>query len=924
MFRSTRPLIGTPREPQKGAQAFEFTPIGDENKHGSYTKATTGKKGATDIHNLIYNNGSRKPLHNSPLENKLRGGSSFMDESEYDTLNYSASKQPQHQASVSPATNVFNNNPHQELLNNGSNPVRQQQEDLSRLTSENYNLKVKIASLTKYLNAVTNQEQQYIYEENSRLQEQLILLREEVSQLNRELSIKEQQSQPAHPKSDNSEKYKDEIGRLRENIHDLEMSLQEKEQMRETIKDLQDLNTQLQDEVEHQSQKSRLSSPVSKQHIANLHQELEEANGLIEDKNFELRQKDDELDEKDDLIENLQAQVRQLQQSSHRDGVAESQVDELKLLLKDKDEQLAQQKREVKSLEKEVEYLKESIMKANDEAEELAQSLEAAERKLNKFQDDMLNRSTGERSTAEIERLHSINADLESQIESLHAKFKESKSIISDQKQIIDELSQSGDAADELKKEKEHLKIKIEQLQRENERTYKAYQDLKKMHQQNKAKRTDNEDLWKSEVELLTDKVKDLNVENEKLYEDLEKEKRTKALDQDSYAKLELKSLTSKCNELQLELSDKERSLERLTSQYQKELARCDNIIEQKEKELKVTKDELRSLKMSTLQQLDDEKIELIKVKGSKESQIKLLQIELENIKEQHQMEVTSLKKLIERLKKTTATTDEPLISSQVADQSRELLQKITEKNSRIKYLTEKLTEALLTLKETQSKVTKLESYKEDLREENYNLEAKLEDMSGKLYKLKRDMKDMVPTKQELEELSDLKLELKLRQRDDKESKTLVRQLSEKCNSLDEEKELVQRRFEKLVEKYRQLQSTVSLASTGSSRELTTTQNKLDYYKMKHTKAIYQIKDLKFMNNFMKKSIQATNTSLKKDIKKLQDVGIYPDYELISRKKPTLKVLLKFVLAAVRIKRKTEFSTVRNQRIELLEMKALV
>jgi chromosome segregation ATPase len=921
MFRS-KPLIGTPRDIHKDNQGLEFTPIGGEGKH--YTRNPKAKKNDA-IHDLI--NKKRNPLNNSPLLNKLNGGSSFMDDNSYDTINYSAAKQPRKKSS-SPINSDFQN---RILLNDGSNPVRQQQKDISNLKSENYNLKVKVASLTKYLNAISSHDQQYIYEENSRLQEQIIALRAEVSQLNKELD-----SQPQEIKHTDDprvevlgEELRSERIRAEQLRYEMEHEIEESEKLQNDYekleKDYEDLlceKKQLEEKIgefEEEQQQQKSSSPASKALINELYAKIEDLRNSLLDKDYELRKADEELDQKDDELRKLDLKVKELDQMSDHDAALEGQMDELRLLLKDRDSEVEQMERQIHMLKNELEHNKTNASKSSHEVEDLSNALHATQKKLMLLEEVQSNRSTHEKSAQEILELKNQCIELEGEINNLKIKLKESKCIISEQKQVIDELKEAEFELESLIRDREHLKLKIDNLENDNERAYKAYDDLKKAAQQKHNSRKD-EELWRSEIELLSNQVNDLILKNEKLSKDLEKEKEYKASNMDSYAKLEVKSLSSRCNELQMEISERDNAMQRMSSQHKRELERYKSALQGREDDLNKITDELRSLKISSTQKIDDEKIELLKIKREKESQVKLLQIELDNLKEEHKVEVASLKNLMEKsrmLPNTDLIQKEP---SQ--DKTDRLLQGISEKNKRIKYLTEKLTSALLNVKDLQSIISQLEKSKADLQIDNKRLELRLDQLTDKLYEHKKEIRELVDKKVDPDDYNDMRLNLKLKEKEIVDYKNFKREFVEKYQQITDENQALQKRIEKIIGKYRQLQNSLSNTITQSKGN-TRLQSQADYYKMKHTRASYTIKDLKFMNSFMVKSIQATGSHIKEDIKKMQQVGIYPDYELICKKKPTISVLVKFVIAAVRMKRKAQHSSVRNQKIELLETKLL-
>lgn len=962
MFK-TKPLIGTPNDSRVGNK-FEFTPIGYKVNDENRDPRTNTIKRTSKLNPMSTIKRNRDPFNGSPLANSVRGGSSFIEIESFDTIHYSDnSRQPiskQHKTS-SPVPNGFDNH---DLLNNGSNPVRQQQENVSKLQDENYNLKVKIASLTRFLNSITNNEQQEIYQQNSELQEKLIEMRGQISLLNQELSDSKKSTNSATNDVE-VEKFKDEIRSLNKIIQELREATENQHELEREVNRLH----QVIEELETENIKEKQSS-ISPAYVDKLEEQLEEVKERLHDVEFELNRKNEELDGKDDKLEEMEEILRK-----HK-SLSDKQQDQIEDELEDMKDAIRAKDKEIDSLMDKLDAKDSLLAQLKNDYDSLKEKLQNDYAKLkdgqvesNKFQQKLKELEIEKnQKNDQLKQSQSKYSETLRELSDLRHELASANDMMRKQENVIDELRSTKTSNEKIYKFADDLKVKVKSLEKElhslslerdvlqkqlaksdqeiiglknnNERTYKAYNELKKKQQQNQStqattKTSNNEQFWKSEIDQLSNQINDLNVENKKLSRELQNEKVLKKLDVDSYEKHEVKNLTARCNDLQLELSEKENLFNHTVNKYKKEVENYKSMIREKEDELRKVSSELRTIKYSTTQQLDEEKLEALKVKSSKEYQIKAMKIELDNLKEEHDAEVKSYKKLIERLKNASSGKNVDDVKSRLvsntANETDQLLQKINDKNNKIRILNNKLTETVSNVKVLEKEVSRLEDVKLSLLHDNKKLDAKIDLLSDELVSQRKETERLLSQATDPSTIYELKRELKLRENQleasNKEFNEMKHDLINKYREIHDEKSSLERRVEKIIKNYRQLQNNLNgkvfdnKSPSSSSKELIMTKDQADFYRMKYNKSTYVINDLKFMNSFMLKSIQATNSHIKKDVEKLQTAGIYPDYELICNKKPSLSVLFKFVVAAVRIKRKTEHSGIRNKKLENLKFK---
>ncbi|CCH45489.1 Laminin subunit alpha-2 [Wickerhamomyces ciferrii] len=973
MFRSNKPLIGTPNDRAKKIKSFEFTPIGySKNNENIDPKSQTIKKHGNKFHQDTLRG---NPFDQSPLENSIRGGSSFIEPESFDTINYSDKNGNNNNKgkTSSPIPNKFDNH---NLLNDGSNPVKYQQANVSKLQDENYNLRVEISSLKRFVNACTNNDQQEIYKQNSELQEKMIAMRGELSFLNQELSDArkelEQQNQQQQQIPSNGNNNSDEILQYQNQIMNLQKENENLKQSNEDLYDLENENEELHatiKELQNVHKSEQDNNAISQSFVDRLEEQLETVKDKLYETERELNMRNEELDQYEDKVEEMENLLKTHKNlSDQQQDEIEEELDDLKAIIRKKDEEFAKlqdQYDEVANNAKELRGNYKSIQEEKDKLYALmeSKSQESNNKYLENFQ------KLEDHNRVLLQKIHAKEDDLEKlnqQLSKSNSQIKHLNQTIDSQSQLIEKLRSNNSSNEQVHEFVEDLKNQIIGLEKElqsvsferdslqkqliksdkeiialrnnNERTYKAYTDLKKSQSTTKETRHNDteklEDIWKSEIDYLSNQIKELNVENKTLSKKLN----NKSIDTNSFDKAEVKNLTSKCNDLQLELTEKNNQLTQISFKHKKELAKLNDLLNEKEDELHKANRELKFMQTSTTEQIDNEKLEALKLKNKREYEIKALKIEIEGLKTGHENEIQSYKKLLENLKNSTSSSSSSSIDKKSHDELDILIKKIDDKNLKIKILNNKLSESIDTIHLLEKEINKLESNKFIIIEDNKKLDNKVRKLSHELMNQKKQL-DSIYYKVSLDNNNDSqKLQYELSKKEKQleniniEFNDMKNELLFKYSEIRQDKLNLENKMEKIIKKYRHLQNTLNIneksnnnfSHNDNNKEYLMIQDQSDLYRMKLNKSNYIINDLKFINSFILKSIQATNSHLKKDVKKLQQAGIYPDYELISNKKPSLKIIFKFVVAAVRIKRKTDYSSIRNKKIEDLKFKLAI
>lgn len=172
----TKNLLGTPQRVTNNDKRYEFTPIGAKPTRGSPEKLQGDL-----LHSLKGHTGSRR--FNAQEVNNSIMDSSF-DETTDNFNNTTIAGMPS--LSLKPLETNMNQNSGRplsfsnkfgqsgnNLVDNGMNSIKEQQYQLQRLQTENYNLKIEVATLNKFLKK-TPQEQRELASENIDLKQRLL------------------------------------------------------------------------------------------------------------------------------------------------------------------------------------------------------------------------------------------------------------------------------------------------------------------------------------------------------------------------------------------------------------------------------------------------------------------------------------------------------------------------------------------------------------------------------------------------------------------------------------------------------------------------------------------------------------------------------------------------------------------------------
>lgn len=210
-----------------------------------------------------------------------------------------------------------------------------------------------------------------------------------------------------------------------------------------------------------------------------------------------------------------------------------------------------------------------------------------------------------------------------------------------------------------------------------------------------------------------------------------------------------------------------------------------------------------------------------------------------------------------------------------------------------------KLNQALQETTKLRRSVEALEDETKQLRQEKSSLESKADELSSELSKTTRHCSRLAS---KVNEITLNESNKKLQNVDD-------HLRSSKTNSK------LQKRIDEL---------SSQLASSRISPTLETRQrllqNELKYNRVRLTELYSKLEDVSFLNSVLSASAKKSADVLKEDVAKLMLSGIQPIFlKEQSRPKITFKLLAKFVLAAVRIKRRQERAADRRVKLDHLK-----
>lgn len=710
---STRHLIGTPQRGgglNQTSNRIDFTPIGKSNKN----------KSKPSSHNII----ELASPGNSTFD---RTGDLFMDTTI--TTNFKQNAKPSTARSLNPTITRFGMD-HNNILNNGMTSIKEQQMENHKLETENYNLKIKLATLTKFLDQ-TPEEQRDLLNHNIDLKQQLTEASTEIRSLKeslRELQYLTNKENGEYEMSKFKEQYDemldskdDEIAKLERELQVIKADIINKSTHAENYSlDLQDQLDGLKQEVDeltNENETLRLKLEDFKDKEDDLKKVYEDTLSQLEkernnhDSEYEIVSKELKKVSKEyqDLKYDYEVAILKIQDTRvEQDFKSKEIIETLRKDLKDSDHEISNLQDEIYRWKSKYETAQIESTRARGGSTKNMDELLSTQAQLRSLEDKMktleknyssvkreleakeqeINRATTSMNTRNEVNLSKLESKVEQLTRELKEKDREEYNLRSQIQALIKQSSQSEGSAENLKfyqTQFESLKAR-ERNQREEINDLQTQINDLKLQIQN----------TRGDSDKFDHRLSKLQTENKELIDKLEFYESEYSLLEKAYkdAELEIKTIKSDLVRLDLTCKQLEEENRKLLEQYRSAAMTGDNFNSGKS-----ALDELESFNR---RKLEKEKQELIGEVNSMKHEINRMQSELEFAKSnQHIQQSSSIpygvsdfyKSGNERVNFTSVVEEREIRIRELESRSKRLERLINEKDTTIETLEFKIQE---------------------------------------------------------------------------------------------------------------------------------------------------------------------------------------------------------------------------------------
>ncbi|CUM63212.1 uncharacterized protein PRCAT00000782001 [Priceomyces carsonii] len=992
---SSKKLIGTPLRRGEGngpTRGQEFTPIGgklnfavDKNNAFHVEQPNVRGKRALFIPIKEDTKASRRSVLDSSFDNTidnfdntlgslhlpLRPSNYFNKADTGVNLDINKNGSVSHLKSLHPLED-------HDLIGNGLPSIREQETRFRRIETENYNLKIKLATLQRYIDQ-TPEENRELLSENISLKQQLFASSEEADrlrQLNRDLTKlvdKENYSDPNELENavlKAKSEYKDLLRERDTQIRDNEAHIKR-------LQELVESNRRNADEIDAHGSAENMSL---KRTIESLRGDLR----TFESENEELKKVTASLnDEIEKFIEDKRSLNETTDSLKRQNSNHKYELRSLNELIDNLKYDLSNSESERKALESK---FKTHVEKLNVDLDEARNELSRWKKKTNALNDDR----------DYIKELNSKVSEYEEKYGTIKSKSLESElkiDMLSNENQKLErKLHRVEEDLKEKEKEEYSLRSQISALIKKGRSFESAtvlesqIEDLKnsesKLISQNKS--------LKSEIDELRDQLYQNNVgtssQATKLKEELDENRNRIEYYEKEYDSLQnvLSSVKSKADALERELKEKNRIVSELKLEINSKIPDSSALLE---------------LENATKRRLEVERLAIERENTALEAEVSRLKFEIQRLKQESDLRSTELYKdshlgteyhslLIENrelqsklrdfnsnrqeeesrmeqrikdieLKYLTEISSKKLAIqqlesqvfhlNQVQDEKTKLIKQNSNQDSKIKKLEfdiENLTREYdsevnyyrqkMSLLESQnvnrersesSIVMLLEKQLEDSKKIRDDLNLKLSSSMSKADDLNKKASDLENKNDELQSLiSKIESNVKFLKAENERLDIKGRRSLEEIKTLSKYNSNLVEKIENLRRKEffskDELNTRFSKIDLNSNKgEVNLLGNELKYYKARLHDFNLRANDLEFMYSFIITSIENSNDLIKKDLKKLVGVGFYPNHSLHqrSKKKLTFSIVAQFVLSLIRMKRRSSKANLRK--LKLFELK---
>ncbi|CDF90695.1 ZYBA0S08-00760g1_1 [Zygosaccharomyces bailii CLIB 213] len=594
-----------------GRNNLEFTPIGGSRQNSlkrantSFTQNAVQRSPADD-------EGPLRKSRRRDVDDTIASHRMFNDSSQFDDTLPQLDKIP----TASSKPDGMGKGLVENLKENttASNPLREQQEQLHKLNTDNYNLRLKCNSLLKFLHSVTDQgeltQSLKLLDEINEWKQKHNVLNQQYLELKEKLLQLEESYPPVH--SEREEVQEADHEPCQRECSYLQNQLEKKNLQLNTYRDevghLEERLLKLQEQQAAKDEQHQLEIEMLKSDVSNLNvtlitkkSELEESKSKIQRLTNQLQEYDHrgsqslldlekQLDMKRDSITSLEKEIRKL--TNHRSQL-ETQIEEKDSETRKLKVEIQQLRNDAKSKshDPELDELRRSKASLHEKIRQLTEEKSALNSKLSELAKERDNWKNSQQSyeTSKLEHQEALNT-LKQQLEDTRSELEESHSTVQQlQTQVIENTTKTSEQTSQRIKEKEYRIKELEaevqswrqqvrdgslRLRAEEERSRSMFEsELKKLQLNNDFERSKLEreialleeeklalqDTHRREQELWKSKCDTLNKENDRLV-------RQEIGDMDGIQK----KLSQQIEKLQENLSSKEEERSKLAEKVAK------------------------------------------------------------------------------------------------------------------------------------------------------------------------------------------------------------------------------------------------------------------------------------------------------------------------------------------------------------------
>lgn len=751
--------------------------------------------------------------------------------------------------------------------------------DIAAIQEENNDLKSRLFNLERKISMTppdSSAQLQSLKQENQDLERKLISLKRELEGTEHEKDSMESA-----------------IRKIQSELNDREAEVQDLRQERNDI------------------QSRSMDATKSNQKLQEAMQEALELKSKL--RRLEIQHRDENAD-KDSQVRRLDMKVNSLSKELNEKEHDQSELrNQVRSLMEERNSAFDNQSL-VKHYQTQIESLRDKESILSDENSKLKNEMA-------KLQDELYSLST------ESDRISKLKEDI-NELENKLDFYEKEYSLLQDAMENAEseadllKVKQKGSERkmNDLNSEINQLTAKLRRTELSESQKYNesALFELESIHKK-------REDAERQRLEL---QIESLNDQIRKLEEELRRTNSFKPSTGDDYHKF-----LRERSKLQMELDDKDLQMDEQRRKYSK----LENMIKDKDALVEALESRIRDLNREYRSRAlteDSNKSEVDHIKSDYEYRLRTLQSENDRLQRDLEDQIryyqTKLDVIMERERYESASNGSSssmvaLLEGQLED-VRRLNKELSDKLSLAQTYTKSESEQLLSeyrtkLQDVQTKFTQALDEKLELQETIDALEMDTKILRSEKNRLEMRSRNL---NQELNKTSKhcTKLANKLNEMSMAETRSLSKSSDESLRLRRANLQL-QSQIDQLSSRLASATFTsLTRSDNRSSTENRLLKNELQYYKAKLFDLNMRANDLAVMNSFVMSSIKNSNQMIKNDIVKLTQLGIYPNYSEMDRKrggeKITFKVLATLVLSMVRIRKRLEKAEDRRSKMQQL------